>query len=189
MSVFRAQISVQLDTALPRDAITMNPHFFGTDASALASALKANILSLGLIGNNVPFSVKLYDAQKAPPNLPLATASQAGTGPLVTAVPREVALCLSFYSTYNRPRYRGRIYVPATMLGGATSLRPTGAQITQCMKWADAFKSGLPAAHNWVVFSPTDNVSRGVSNYFVDDEWDTVRSRGLRSTTRQVGVA
>jgi hypothetical protein len=47
---------------------------------------------------------------------------------------------------------------------------------------------GMPSQTNWVVYSPTEKKSQGgVTDIWVDDEWDTVRSRGLKSTTRHVG--
>jgi hypothetical protein len=39
-----------------------------------------------------------------------------------------------------------------------------------------------------VVYSRREKVARPVTNYWVDDEWDTVRSRGLRSSTRVTGT-
>ena len=43
----------------------------------------------------------------------------------------------------------------------------------------------LPANHNWVVWSQKLRKSQGgVSDVWCDDEWDTVRSRGLKATTR-----
>ena len=41
---------------------------------------------------------------------------------------------------------------------------------------------------DWQVYSPTDGVGRTVKSYWCDDEWDTMRSRGLRSTMRQTAV-
>jgi len=52
----------------------------------------------------------------------------------------------------------------------------------------DVLTKQLPASHNWVVFSRRNNASYGVSNIWADDEWDTVRTRGLRGTARSVGV-
>jgi hypothetical protein len=38
---------------------------------------------------------------------------------------------------------------------------------------------------DWSVHSPTAGTTEKVEHYWCDDEWDTVRSRGLRATTRQ----
>ena len=37
MSHYRAQISFQLDTLFPRDAMTINPHYTGVNPGALAN--------------------------------------------------------------------------------------------------------------------------------------------------------
>jgi hypothetical protein len=188
MSVYRVQISVQADTALPADAFTINPHYSGSDPDALAQALKANCIAYSPIGTR-PFTIRVYDALKAPPSYPLATASQTGT---LTAsqCPRELALCLSYYTTYNRPRFRGRLYIPATWLTSAPGLRPTSGLMDACLNFAPAvLTKTLPSQTVWVVYSPTEKKSQGaVTNAWCDDEWDTVRSRGLKATTRHLAT-
>jgi hypothetical protein len=187
MAIYKAVIAFPFDTALPKDKISITPHFFGDNPQALANALKTNLIANAAVGTK-PFTVTIYDATKAPPNYPLASASQTGTTPNSTA-PRELALCLSYYSTYNRPRYRGRLYIPLNLNGVSTAnARPTATQITNTLGWANVFKSGLPTSHNWVVYSTVDKASYGVTNYWVDDEWDIMRSRGMVGTTRQLGT-
>lgn len=185
--IFLAKISFQLDSAFPRDAVTISPHYFGDDAQGLANALKTNLIANTLIGATMPFTIKVYNAEKAPPNYPLAQATN-GSGSHNTNVPREVALCLSYYSTYNRPSYRGRLFIPAAFVQGQVDLRPTSTQIANALSFKTALGSGLPAQTNWVVYSRKLGQSFGVSNVWVDDEWDTVRSRGLKSTTRQLAT-
>jgi hypothetical protein len=187
MAIYRAQIGFPMDTAFPRDVVTMNPHYFGDNAQGLADALAVNLNNIVEVGPTVPFTIKIYDAQKAPPSYPLAE-KHVGTGFTVTSHPREVSLCLSYYSSFNRPSYRGRVYVPAHFLGGTFGLRPTATQIGHAANFATAFGRNLPAQHNWVVYSRKLDQSNGVSHYYVDDEWDIVRSRGMRSTTREAGT-
>lgn len=184
MSVFRAQLSFPYDTALPKDAVTINPHFNGSDAQALANALKANLIAHNSITTH-PFTVKIYDAKKPPPSYPLATAGQTGTAPN-SGVPRETAICLSYYATWNRPRYRGRLYLPAWWFTATVNNRPSGAIMTAALEFGAAvLHSGLPANTFWTVWSPTGGFDSQVTDNFVDDEWDTQRSRGLSATTRQ----
>src|SRR5215211_4108952 len=185
--IFRAQIGFQLDSVLPADVMTITPHYFGDDAQALADRLKANLAASPPIGGTKPFKIRIYNAQAPAPSYPLATAEQAGTAP-ASVGPREMALCLSYYSTWNRPRTRGRVYIPASFVGGATQLRPTSGQITQALDWRTYLTSGLPAGHNMVVYSRTADASYGVTNFWVDDEWDVVRSRGRKPTTRQLAT-
>ncbi len=187
MAIYRVQISFPFDTALPRDMVSINPHFFGNNADALANALVNNLEAITEVGNDRSFTLKVYDAQAPAPNFPLETRVN-GSGFTASAKPRELALCLSYYSTWNRPRYRGRLYIPGQFISGAFDLRPSGAQRVIAGNWAHAFSSGLPESHNWVVYSRMNDEAYGVTNWWVDDEWDIQRSRGLRPTTRLEGV-
>jgi hypothetical protein len=183
MAIYRATISFPLDGVLPRDNVTITPHYMGDDAQGLANALKSNLIAFSQVTTK-PFKISVYDAQKPAPNFPLATAEQTGTSPS-SSNPRELALCLSYYATFNRPRYRGRLYIPLHFVGGTAFLRPSGAQITAALAWRTALAAGLPSGHVMCVYSRASNSAGPVSDFWVDDEWDVMRSRGLKSTTRQ----
>lgn len=185
MAIYRVLISFPHDSAFPRDAVSITPHFSGNNADALADVLVNNIKAIAEVGAARSFTLKVYDAQKAPPNYPLETRVN-GTGFSTSAKPREIALCLSYYSTYNRPRYRGRLYIPGQFISGAFDLRPSAAQMTIAKNWGTALSSNMPEGHNWVVYSRMNDEAYGVTDWWVDDEWDIQRSRGLRATTRQV---
>lgn len=184
MPIYRVSMSFPYDTALPKDAITVNPHFNANDASALLAALKANLIAYNPVTTH-PFTLKAYVAGQPAPNYPVATASQTGTPPS-SSCPREIALCLSYYSTYNRPRFRGRLYLPASWFTSVVNVRPSGAIIDGVLNFATAvLTKSLPAQANWVMWSDRDGKSQGgVSDIWCDDEWDTIRSRGLSSTMR-----
>ena len=187
MAAYRAQISFPADSALPRDELSITPHYTGDNPSAIANWLKANLIAYPLVGAK-PFKIKLYDAEKAPPSYPVAQAEQTGTPP-ATGAPREIALCLSIYSTFNRPSWRGRLYLPETLFGGAQGLRPTPAQQQAVLDFAGVLHNGRPAGTAWVIWSRKEKVSRSVTRAWVDDEWDVMRSRGLKGTTRvEVGI-
>lgn len=185
--IYRAQISFPVDGVLPADAMAITPHYFGDDAQALADRLKSNFAAFAPVGGSKPFTIRIYDAQKAPPSYPLAIATQAGTPPS-SSTPRELAVCLSYYSTWNRPRFRGRVYIPTVFLSTALGARPSAAQITSILGWKDPLTASLPPSHNLVVYSRMDNKSYGVDHFWVDDEWDIVRSRGRKPTTRQLAT-
>lgn len=185
MAIYRAMINFPVDGVLPQDNMIITPHYGGDDPQGLADRLKTNLTAFSPVGALKPFKIRIYDAQKAPPSYPLATAEQAGTPPTTTTGPRELALCLSYYSTWNRPRYRGRLYIPHVLIGGQVSGRPTAQQMTTCLDFTTPLTSGLPTGTSWCVYSPTSNAFYGVSDAWVDDEWDIVRSRGRKGTTRQ----
>ena len=185
----RALISFPHESALPRDAITINPHYGQVDnPQALADKLLVNLKTISTISATIPVTIKIYDAEKPPPSFPLAQAQQGGTPPLSTT-PREVALCLSYYSTYNRPRFRGRLYIPYTYITGSLGGRPTPTQRQFVLNsWGSALGRGLPPNMNLIVWSRFDKKAYGVTNMWVDDEWDTVRSRGLKGTVRDLAT-
>lgn len=188
MAVYRAQIGFAMDSALPRDIVTINPHYNGDNAQALADALKANLIANVNVAQAVPFTIKIYDAAKAPPSFPLAQAAN-GTGFVATTAPRELALALSYYATWNRPSYRGRIFLPLRLIASTGgSLRPTAGERTTAGAWINTLGKTLPSNTFMVVYSRKFGTGAQVNNWWVDDEWDVIRSRGLRATTRTAGT-
>lgn len=185
----RALISFPHETSLPRDAIQINPCYGQVDnPQALADKLVVNIKAVSTVSASVPFTVKIYDVEKAPPSFPLATAQQAGTPPPAT-VPREVALCLSYYSTYNRPRFRGRVFIPKHLVTGNLGPRPDAPQRAYVIdSWGTALFRNLPPNMNGIVWSRRDKKAYGITNLWCDDEWDTIRSRGLKGTARTLAT-
>lgn len=183
MATYRVQVGFQLDSALPRDLVTMNPHYSGDNPQALADAIKANLIANSAVAMLVPFTLKVYDALKAPPSYPLYSTSN-GAGFTPSNRPREVSLCLSYYALWNRPTFRGRLYIPAYFLPSSMDVRPTGAQMAAAIAWKTTFGKNLPANHTWGVFSRKTGQLSAISHVWCDDEWDTIRSRGMRGTTR-----
>ena len=132
--------------------------------------------------------------------MPFALAA-AGAG--AGSYPSEVATCLSVTATATgipehapggaRPksRHRGRIFIgPVSNLTSAT----VGA--TSEIVVSDPYRQVLAAAATklieeagqnnitWVIWSRTDNALRPITGGFVDDAYDTVRSRGQKPSTR-----
>jgi hypothetical protein len=103
------------------------------------------------------------------------------------AGPHEVALCLSYFAERNIPRNRGRMFIgpwPAQRMAS----RPGQAELETLQALAGGI-SGLGGIDvQWVQHSPTNATFKTVTNWFVDDEWDTQRSRGLRATRRLAGT-
>jgi hypothetical protein len=107
-----------------------------------------------------------------------------------------VALCLSYYAGQNTKRYRGRLYIPHAWLRKAGGIppdpplaRPVASQMSIALGFATIVLK--PTALNgidWHVASTVDKVSRKVTDFWVDDEWDIQRKRGYRGTTRQTGT-
>lgn len=182
------QVSMAADSVLPRDYLvntfTLNDVVPGSDWGQLASD------AIGVFqqwtGVNREIRCRVYDRTSPPPNFPVADkVVNAGVAP-VSQVPREIAVCLSFYADRNVPRQRGRIYLPWCAKSGvtATPLRPDAATRTAALGIADGLAALGGVDIDWQVWSETEGVGRKVTNAWVDDEWDTQRRRGLRPTTR-----
>jgi len=190
MPVYRLQTAIAADTTFPRDYLVMTPHFddgaIGTDPQNLCDDLAAAINTWTGGGREV--KVTAYNAQSPAPSFPLGEKIlNQGLSPSAS-LPREIACCLSFFAGRNLPRQRGRLYVPAFLSGAVNSVRPSAAVRDYVAQLVPIF-TGLGGNDvDWSVYSRVDNVARSVTNWWVDDEWDVVRSRGLRPTTRTSGT-
>jgi hypothetical protein len=197
MAIYRAQVSWGGDTSFPRDRMVITPHFKDTnlpgtgDVQGLADDLATGIAALtqpGSGGREV--IVKMYDAESHPSGPPLATKILSpGVTPAATA-PREIALCLSFFSGTNTPSRRGRLYLPVVCFWGSaiSSARPTTTQQDAAAAFVPVFTELGGVDVDWVVYSRKNNSAHSVTNWFIDDEWDTQRRRGLRPSARKVGT-
>lgn len=191
MPVWRLQAEIAADSTLPRDRITINPHFndedITTSPQSLCDDLAAALDTYLQIDTEV--RVRAYDAQGTPPVFPQGEAIVKSGIAATLLVPRELAVCLSFYAERNLPRQRGRLYVPYGFLGfGGVSLRPSNLVRDKVGALAPILADLGGTEVDWCVYSRADNIARSVTNWWVDDEWDTVRSRGLRPTTRLEGT-
>jgi hypothetical protein len=185
----RVQMGFPMNSALPRDVVTINPHYDTANVTALLTNLSNNIKNTPPMAGTTPFTLKAYDATKPPPNYPIASVTN-GTGFTTPSYPPELSICLSYYATFNRPRFRGRLYIPiAFAAAGNPGARPSAGDRSTTAKWADILGKNLPLNDHWIVWSKVENSAQGaVSAWWVDDEWDHVRSRGLLSTARTTGT-
>lgn len=188
MAVYRMQCAWQVGSTAPRDRMIINPVFHDQGVASDPESLTEDLATAlnAWAANPNELVVKCYDALDPPPNVPLATVKKSANSVGESLFPREIALCLSFYSTFNQPRRRGRVYVPAHLLftGSALGARPPGALQEKVMALGPIFSDLGGADVDWSILSTVDNVTRKVTNYWCDDEWDTVRKRGLRATSR-----
>lgn len=195
----RAQCCWQVDSMLPRDASCINPAFrhqadissmTGPDWQTLADDLAAGINTIA--GGSRQLTVKLYeikDPVPGNPNRPMATKITNANSFQATTYPGEIALCLSFNGGPNGPSNRGRLYLPWFCIAStAPGNRPSGTNRTAAGAFVPVF-AGLGGANvDWIVWSPTRKAATRVERWFVDDEFDTQRRRGLKMTARTTGV-
>lgn len=179
-------------SVLPRDAAVNTVFFNDVGVTSDPDNIAQDVAQLysDNLGTSPKITVNVYEARATPPRSPEATHTiqPATIGP-GNAYPREVALCLSFYGAHNRPRERGRIYIPLYLQQGTNlAARPSPGTRSRILAFATAPNSSFPdvggADVEWCVYSRTTGQVHPVTAGWVDDEWDTVRSRGLRATTR-----
>lgn len=95
--------------------------------------------------------------------------------------PAQVALCLSYYGDRNLPSRRGRIYLGPWTAPGS---RPTSTEQGYLTAFAGAL-SGLGGLNvDWSVYSPKTGEHHAITNGWVDNSWDIIRSRKLGPTSR-----
>jgi hypothetical protein len=193
MPIAKAVITTWSDSVNPTDGIQITPHFIVTDLIGTAmDKLAADLMTAWTAYIQTGYRtsqrrVTIYNAQGNAPNYPISQV-EANTGAATAAtVNRDIAGVLSFYAAFNRPRYRGRLYLPLFITGSAIS-GPTMSTTTRDKIGSLAgILAGIPDT-TWAVYSRVDNVARNISNWWVDDSFDSQRRRGARATARTLGT-
>lgn len=189
MAPVDVQVVHKTTTNRPEDYFVNTLHFDGVAGTAgwgdLAGAIHAayqshvdGFLNSMIIGR----IVKVYTAGRNPagPDYEESFAA-AGTGGIG---PTEVALCLSFYADYNQPRRRGRLYLGP--IGGDLGERPSPALMDSVIDFGQALQDiGVGPQYAWQVASRVTGERASVTDWWVDNAWDTQRRRGLRPTDRR----
>lgn len=190
----RFQVIARKSSDLARDHI-VNTLFFdvfsagGTpDYDALATDLRAIFNDRSMLPAGYGHEVKVYDMADPLPRPVVGSAAWAAASfASGESGPREVACCLSYYGDRNLKRQRGRIFV-GPWRDTVMAERPNLTVRTTLQTMAEAF-GGLGGVNvDWQQHSVVANNYRPVTDYWIDDEWDTMRSRGLRATTRLSGT-
>lgn len=169
----------------------------GSDYTAWANAVKGLyddlVDELALNGRaQTGHSVKIYANDTSVPNYPIYESTWSlADDPGPVDMPQEVALCISYANdsanSVPRGRRRGRIYIS----GWAEATNFQGRPFTDtCADVADAFKSYCDTMNALTdvsvsVWSPTELTAFDIERCWVDNEWDTLRSRGTRATIRE----
>jgi hypothetical protein len=154
----------------------------GTDWQAFANDVRDVFRQRGGIPNGYGVETKVYNHADAKPKPVKATGVWiAANNAAGESVPREVSLCLSYFSERNIPRFRGRIFVGPW--NGAVE-RPGAGQRQALLSLANGLEGIGGPDVDWGLWSPTRDAFSKITAGWVDDEWDTIRSRGQRPTLR-----
>lgn len=206
MSVVRAQVAIDHSSALPEDVVVNTFHF--ATATPPVPAELANITDAlsdfyraaspgGSVGTLMQYmsrelgtnaKIRLYNLDDPEPRVPLTVIDMPWSPPASdNALPEEVALCLSFHGTQvsgqDQKNKRGRVYIgPINGNANTISGRPTAALIARLVAGADALMSDPDT--NWGVWSPTTLAFHTITGGWVDDAFDTIRSRGQAPLAR-----
>lgn len=194
MPVWRLQTAIGADSPDTRDRFVITPHVNDTDLTTSPEELAedwADTLLGWMDNSNREVRVTVYDAQGSQPVFPQADVTRNPGAFPSSGCPREIAVCLSFFSERNLPRQRGRLYIPMALLTSSQSfatVRPGTALQEKVGNLATGLANLGGTEVDWSVYSRVDDEARPVTNWYVDNEWDTMRSRGLRPTERTVGT-
>lgn len=131
--------------------------------------------------------VRAYDMSDEEPRPIRGEALLEWDAPSNSVGPREVALCLSYFAGRNLPRLRGRMYIGPIRLA-AMGDRPTEQLMGTLGALAEGI-SGLGGINvQWVQHSEASGEYTNVTDYWVDNAWDTQRRRGIEASTRLRGT-
>lgn len=194
------QVSWPVTDLLPRNRFVNHFHLEHVAGSLLNTDLEgmcSDIVALyqaryGQAGKEI--TCKAYDTD-AVPNYPRAEVTVNAGQAWGCTHPREIALCCSFAGdNRGNKNERGRIYTaPILLTGIATDLvRPTLAVMTWTLEWFSKSNESFPdlGGVDWKfgIWSRTLKKFTQAQQAWVDDEWDTQRSRGLRESNRITSV-
>jgi hypothetical protein len=168
-----------------RDWTTNVVYHIAATASAAThgDAIKALFTAAGKPYNlSQLVTVKVYDHSLPLHSPPVYTTTYPGSG--VTGLgPRQVALCLSYYSGLNVKGQRGRIYIGPWQNSDLTEY-PATSLLNSLLSIGTGLLHVGAADTQHVIWHPKLATFSNVSNYFVNNRWDTMRSRLPKETNR-----
>lgn len=198
------QITLKTTDAIPENFITNNFAVSGEvsapgDATALMDvfktfydAIRTTVYPSTIAQSNHDF--KLYIAGGSAPNYPFyENVWSMASSPSGTTLPSEVALCLSYEGLripgLAQARRRGRVYLGPCKDTMNVSGRPAASAITTILAAAQGLATGIQgvtSAEDWAVWSPSNGTAVDLFSAWMDNSWDTQRSRGLIRTLKTV---
>jgi hypothetical protein len=135
--------------------------------------------------------LKIYNAVTTTPNYPLDERTfNLAVAPGAVQLPLEVQLCISYANdsaiVVPRARRRGRIYITGHTTANNVVGRPAAGIQTGV---ATAFRDLVEAfdtdpEFELCIWSRANASLYPIERVYVDNEWDTMRSRGGKSTSR-----
>lgn len=196
---FRVLAVLHRDSGLAEDQV-VNSWAFRNDGvvgninlmlAAVSATLQAFYVQLvGFLAPDVAsLEFRMYDLGQAPPRTPHVNHLEPFAGGASTGLPAEVACCLSMKTADRSPRGRGRVFLGplgTNVMDDTTGVpRPTTA-FRETMRDAAENVRTTSQDLTWVIISQLDAEAKVVTGGFIDDAFDTIRSRGHAPTQRTV---
>lgn len=180
----------------PSDVVTNTLHFEDRGATTNPTTLANDLWALyaaqtqWMRGLN-ELEVRFYNLEDAEPR-PIKASKKGTIAGGAGSAPRELCLCLSFHGGRSLPRERGRIYLGPLTGSAAGGARPSQTVRDAAIALADGLANLGGIDVSWNVYSPTkrslgasiDDSFTPVKYAWCDDEFDIIRSRGMKPTTR-----
>lgn len=202
MSLALVQIESSWPDTIPQDVCVNTLHFangvivgdtidYGDLATTVATAFHDYFATFetGGVANLRGITTKVYELDDTPPRLPRATHVIAAAGNEFNMGPRQVAMCLSYFSGDSplAKRNRGRIYLGPFPTSLCTKA-PTPALTDGLPALVTAFGSAGGSGTEWVTFSRVGGGHHAVAHWWCDNRWDTIRGRLKKATSRITGT-
>lgn len=186
---------------LPREYMVNNLAFSNGTSAAPDSAYQALTVAVKdalIVGpgsqwgfQGMDMRITAYDPSDPKPRPERGLTVYTSSTPLsVYATARQLALCASFYSGRNIPRYRGRIYLPIANNAGVNE-RPSSSNLDAALAlMIDINHKAAALSPVWVhcVHSTRAGLFNAITNYWVNDVWDTQRRRAPKENVRHTAV-
>lgn len=209
MTNFQVRAILPYTTGLPGDEVVNTFAVIGPTASALITPFTnfynvdtgptttsiADVINryVTRVTNGCRFEIYSVDLATGATGSPLLVSPWTlATTSLTTGSPNEVALCTSFASTVppgvSPARRRGRVYIGPFVdgaSGGSLPNRP-GTSLVNTLQLATKRLATelVTAGAELAVWSRKDAAMYPVVRGWVDDEWDTMRSRQVEASSR-----
>lgn len=199
MPDFSVQFAFETTSGVVSDFCVNTWSLFANDLAGLAVGI-ASLKDFydqnrNLYSNNVvigPHTIKAYDRSDPTPRAPVIMDTYSfPVAPSGQPLPHEVAACLSFQavpaSGEVQSRRRGRVYLGPIQQGAVdTDGRLSAPFISDIVTGATDLLTASDAALDWAwnVWSEVNGSRSTVQEGWVDNAFDTQRSRGRETTVR-----
>jgi len=202
MAHYKMVARLVMDSGIPDDAVVNTWHCdalvlpdgwetFRDDLLAfyqtVDALLSANVAATG-------HTLTTYAMADPEPRAPINTVSLGTLTTGATAMPPELAICLSFQgqriSGTSQARRRGRVYIgPLKNSNVSSTDMNLDTTVTDALRDAGQAlvnASNASADYTWCVYSAADDALVPVHNGWVDNAFDIQRRRGLTASQRDV---